>query len=153
MTAALSRRSALAAGAGALAVTLVRPVRAQFVRKDAAATLEAIRAFTGGREATPGRVTLDIPPLVENGNSAPLKLDVPGLADGAFVRRIGVFSQKNPLPEVITLHLGERASPRVQTRIRLADSQTITAIAELSDGAYHSATADVIVTLAACVEG
>lgn len=149
----LSRRSALAAGAGAMLAVAVRPARAQFVRRDAGATIEAIKAFTGGKEARQGKVAMDIPPLVENGNSAPLKLDVAELGQGVFVRRIGVFNQKNPLPEVITLHLGERTAPRVQTRIRLADSQTITAIAELSDGTFHSATADVIVTLAACVEG
>ncbi|MFC3694129.1 thiosulfate oxidation carrier protein SoxY [Chenggangzhangella methanolivorans] len=150
---AVSRRSALGIGAGALALVTVKPAAAQFVRKDGAATLEAIRAFTGGKEAAPGKIVMDIPPLVENGNSAPLKLDVPGLGDGVFVRRIGVFNEKNPLPETVTLHLGPRTAPRVQTRIRLADSQTITAIAELSDGTFHSATADVIVTLAACVEG
>lgn len=150
---ALSRRGALGVAAGAMALVTMRPASAQFVRKDASATLEAIKAFTGGKEPTPGKIVMDIPPLVENGNSAPLKLDVPGLSQGVFVRRIGVFNEKNPLPETITLHLGERTAPRVQTRVRLADSQTITAIAELSDGTFHATTADVIVTLAACVEG
>jgi sulfur-oxidizing protein SoxY len=148
-----SRRQAMATGV-ALAVAIVaRPAGAAVVRRDADATEKAIRAFTGGAEIAPGMVTMDIPPLVENGNAAPLALDVPDLAEGVFARRIGVFNQKNPLPEVITLHLGPRCSPKIATRIRLADSQTITAIAELNDGSFHSATADVIVTLAACVEG
>lgn len=149
---AVTRRTALALGA--VTVVMAGPGRAQSVRRDARATDEAIRAFTGGGTPTPGRVTIDIPPLVENGNSAPLKLNVEGLfREGEFVRRIAVFNERNPLPNVVTFDIGPRTSPKVSTRIRLADSQTITAIAEFSDGAFHSATADVIVTLAACVEG
>lgn len=149
-----TRRSALIAGAGAMLLVALRPASAQSVRKDFRATEAAIRTFTGGAEVSRGRMVMDIPPLVENGNSAPLRLDVEGpFSEGLHVRRIGVFNQKNPLPEVVTFHLGPRTSPRVNTRIRLADSQTLTAIAELSDGTFHSATADVIVTLAACLEG
>lgn len=150
----VTRRRALGAGAAAMALVVVRPARSQSVRRSSGATAAAIRAFTGGGEIKPGRVVMKIPPLVENGNSAPLTLDVEGpFADGVHVRRIGVFNEKNPLPDVVTLHFGSRTPPRVSTRIRLADSQTITAIAELSDGTFHSATADVIVTLAACLEG
>jgi sulfur-oxidizing protein SoxY len=69
------------------------------------------------------------------------------------VKRIAVFNEKNPQPSVATFHLTPRSGrANVTTRIRLADSQKIVAITELSDGTFWSAQADVIVTLAACIE-
>jgi sulfur-oxidizing protein SoxY len=144
-----TRRGLLATGGGLLAITLVRPAAASFDSMKA-----AIAEFTGGRAAEPGRVTIDIPALVENGNSVPLtvKVDSPMTATD-FVRRIGVFNQLNPQPFVATFHLSPRnGRAQVATRIRLGDSQTIMAIAEMSDGSFRSASADLIVTLPACVE-
>jgi sulfur-oxidizing protein SoxY len=70
-----------------------------------------------------------------------------------YVKSIHVFNEKNPQPNVIGVYLGPRAGrAKIATRFRLADSQTITAIAELSDGTFWSASAEMIVTLAACVE-
>ncbi|GJD59094.1 SoxY-related AACIE arm protein [Methylobacterium dankookense] len=146
------RRAVLAGG---LALVLLRPAAAATLRPDREPTAEAIRRFTGGAPVNPGRVGLDMPPLVENGNTVPLSITVESPMSAAdHVRRIGVFNEKNPQPHVVTLHLGPRAGrAAVATRIRLADSQRITAIAEMSDGSYWSASADAIVTLAACVEG
>ncbi|MEE8631402.1 MULTISPECIES: SoxY-related AACIE arm protein [Methylobacterium] len=155
MTAVLDRRTILAGGAGLLTVALVRPGKAAIIRPTREATVEAIRRFTGGAPIRTGRIHLDMPPLVENGNTVPLAVTVESpMSETDFVRRIAVFNDKNPQPHVVTLHLGPRAGrAAVNTRIRLADSQTITAIAEMRDGTYWSATADAIVTLAACVEG
>ncbi len=155
MTAVLDRRTILAGGAGLLTVALVRPGKAAIIRPTREATVEAIRRFTGGAAIRTGRIHLDMPPLVENGNTVPLAVTVESpMSETDFVRRIAVFNDKNPQPHVVTLHLGPRAGrAAVNTRIRLADSQTITAIAEMRDGTYWSATADAIVTLAACVEG
>ena len=155
MTAVLDRRTILAGGAGLLTVALVRPGKAAIIRPTREATVEAIRRFTGGAAIQTGRIHLDMPPLVENGNTVPLAVTVESpMSETDFVRRIAVFNDKNPQPHVVTLHLGPRAGrAAVNTRIRLADSQTITAIAEMLDGTYWSATADAIVTLAACVEG
>ena len=145
------RRAVLAGG---LSLALLRPVAA-VPRPDREPTVAAIRRFTGGAPIQAGRVGLDMPPLVENGNTVPLAITVESPMSAAdHVRRIGVFNEKNPQPHVVTLHLGPRAGrASVATRIRLADSQRITAIAEMSDGSYWSASADAIVTLAACVEG
>lgn len=144
----LTRRTLLAAGP---ALLLVRPAHAT-----PQAMAEAIRAFAeGATTAQPGRVRLDLPALVENGNSAPLTVAVDSpMTPDSFVRRIAVFNEKNPQPNVATFHLGPRSGRAVvSTRMRLADSQTIVAIAELNDGTFRSASADVIVTLAACLEG
>ncbi len=141
---------ALSLAAGPLALT----VRSDRASATPSAMTAAIRAFLGEAQARPGRVKLDIPPLVENGNSVPLAVTVESLMTPAnHVRRIAVFNEKNPQPNVTTFHLTPRSGrAHVTTRIRLADSQAIVAIAELSDGTFWSAQADVIVTLAACIE-
>jgi sulfur-oxidizing protein SoxY len=115
----------------------------------------AIHDFLGEAQVRPGRVKLDLPPLVENGNAVPLSISVesPMTAED-HVKTIAVFNQKNPQPNVATFHLGPRCGrASVSTRIRLADSQTVIAIAAMSDGSFWSDSADVVVTLAACVEG
>ena len=144
-----SRREVLAAGAGALALILARPARA--TPESMAA---AIKAFVGEAEVREGRVTLEIPPLVENGNSVPLtvKVDSPMTAQD-HVKRIAVFNERNPQPNVALFYLNPRAGRAiVSTRIRLGDSQNIVAIAQLSDGTFWSDKAELIVTLPACVE-
>ncbi|ETR75627.1 sulfur oxidation protein SoxY [Afipia sp. P52-10] len=145
----MTRRSALAAGAGALAILVARPARATTETMQS-----AVRSFTAGAEMKSGRITLDIPPLVENGNSVPLALTVesPMTADD-YVKTIAVFNEKNPQPNIATFHLSPRSGRAyVSTRIRLGDSQTIMAVAQMSDGSFWSGSADLVVTLPACVE-
>lgn len=146
-----TRRAMLLAGIGAGAAALVRlePAAATPVSMQA-----AIRRVLGDAAAREGKVKLAIPPLVENGNSVPLEVSVnsPMTADD-YVKAIHVFNQKNPQPNVVSIKLTSRAGrARFTTRFRLADTQTVVAIAELSDGSFWSASADIIVTLAACVE-
>ena len=145
----LTRRGALAA-AGALAAVRPQPARAT-----PAARTEAMQAFTGGVQARPGRIKLTVPPLVDNGNVVSLAVAVDSpMLPGDHVRRIAVFNEKNPQPHVATFHFGPRAGrAEIATRVRLADSQRVVALAEMSDGSYWSDSADVIVTLAACLEG
>jgi sulfur-oxidizing protein SoxY len=114
----------------------------------------AIRRIIGEAKVQKGKVTLDLPPLVENGNSVPMTVSVASpMTAQDRVKAIHVFNEKNPQPNVISVTFGARAGKaQVATRIRLADTQKITAIAELSDGTYWSDTQDVVVTLAACLE-
>ena len=142
----LSRRAALA---GALALLTVRPAQAT-----PEAMRNAIRDFTGGAEIKTGRVTMDIPPLVENGNSVPLAIKVESpMNDADFVKAIAVFNEKNPQPNIGIFHLSAQSGRAfVSTRIRLGDSQTITAIALMSDGNFWSGSVELVVTLPACVE-
>lgn len=115
---------------------------------------EVIRSFTGGAPVSEGRVKFDISPLVENGNAVPVTIEVDSpMTASDHVRRIAVFNEKNPQPDVVVFHLSPRMGrAKVSTRIRLATSQTVVAMAETSDGAFWSAKANVIVTLAACIE-
>lgn len=115
----------------------------------------AIRRVVGEAPVTKGRVKIDLPPLIENGNAVPLTLscESPMTADD-HVKSIHVFTEKNPQPNVVSIRLGPRAGrARVATRIRLADSQKVVAIAQMSDGSFWSDELEVVVTLAACLEG
>jgi sulfur-oxidizing protein SoxY len=115
---------------------------------------EAIRSFTGGAVVREGRVKFDISPLVENGNAVPVTVEVESpMTERDYVRRIALFNEKNPQADVAIFHLSPRCGrARVSTRIRLATSQTVVALAETSDGTFWESRANVIVTLAACIE-
>jgi sulfur-oxidizing protein SoxY len=137
------------AALGAVPIVTLRPAEAT-----PAMLASAIRNVVGTAVVQTGKVKLDIPPLVENGNTVPITVSVtsPMTADD-YVKSIHVFNEKNPQPNVGNFYLGPRAGrAQVSTRIRLADSQKIVAIAQLSDGSFWSASADVVVTLAACTE-
>ena len=115
---------------------------------------DAVRAAIGESQVQKGKVKLDLPPLVENGNSVPCTVTVDSPMTAAdYVKAIHIFNEKNPQPNVISVKLGTRAGrASFSTRIRLADTQNITAIAEMSDGSCWSDQVFVIVTLAACIE-
>jgi sulfur-oxidizing protein SoxY len=145
-----TRRLILLAAAGIGLTSLAPPVAAT-----SAAMEEAIRALVGEAAINRGKVRLELPPIVENGNTVPLTVSVESpMTEADHVASIHIFNQKNPQPYVAAFHLGPRAGKAVvSTRIRLADSQRVMAIARLGDGSFWSDSADVIVTLAACAEG
>lgn len=148
-------RRQLLAGAALGSAGLLQTLTIHPTRAAPASVEDAIRDFVGEAQVRPGKVRLDIPALVENGNAVPITVavDHPMMA-GDFVQSLALFNDKNPQPNVAVFHLGPRAGKAmVSTRIRLATSQTITAIAQLSDGSFWSSTAEVVVTLAACTEG
>ena len=142
----MNRRIFLAAGAALLASPGIHASLPQMQ--------EAIRKVTGGRPLNPGKVTLELPPLSENGHVVPMRVAVASpMTEADHVRAIHVFTEKNPQPNVASFRLGPRAGRAVvNTRVRLADTQSVVAIAEMSDGSLWTASAHVIVTLAACLE-
>jgi sulfur-oxidizing protein SoxY len=143
-----SRRAFMA---GAAVVTILPLASARATPETMAA---AIKQVTGDAAVRPGRVTLDIPPLVENGNTVPLTVTVESpMSEADHVKAIHVFNEKNPQPHVFNASLSPRNGKAVvSTRIKLADAQKVVAIAETSKGEFFSASADVIVTIAACIE-
>jgi len=143
----ITRRIVLAAPA---ALLLPASTRADQQRL-AAALLD----FTGGQPMREGRVRLDVSPLVENGNAVPISVMVETPMTAAdHVHRIGVFNERNPQPNVITAQFGLRSGRAfLATHIRLATSQALVAVAEMNDGSFWSQRVEVIVTLAACIEG
>jgi sulfur-oxidizing protein SoxY len=138
-----------AGGAG-----LLLTVGASTARATPESMLAAMKRVIGDTALRKGMVKLELPPLVENGNSVTTMVSVesPMTAEN-YVKAIHVFNEKNPQPNVIGVRLGPRAGRATfSTRIRLADSQKIIAIAEMSDGSFWSDETDVVVTMAACVE-
>jgi sulfur-oxidizing protein SoxY len=140
--------------AGGAAVLGAVPVALRPAEATPATMAAAIRNVVGEAAVRPGKVKLDVPPLVENGNTVPMTVSVASaMTSDDHVKSIHVFNEKNPQPNIGNFYLGPNCGrAQVSTRIRLADSQKIVAIAKLSDGSFWSATADVVVTLAACTE-
>lgn len=144
------RRRLLIAGASlGLCVTVCPALAAPDTLAD------AINAFAAGAPVTVGRVALDVATLVDNGNTVPITVSVDSpMTAASHVTAIAVFNEKNPQRDVARFMLGVRSGKaKVSTRIRLATSQKLTAVARMSDGTFWSHTVDVIVTLAACIEG
>jgi len=134
----LTRRDAIAFGAGAVVIAGL-PVRAM------AAGDEEIAAFTGGADIADGGVTLNAPEIAENGNTVPIEVS----ADGAT--EIMVLALGNPTPPVATFKFGPlAASHSASTRIRLAKTQDILAVAKMEDGSFAKASATVKVTIGGC---
>ena len=146
-----TRRQLLASGAGLGAWVLLCPPS----RAESDDLSKAVARYAGGEIVLKGRVKLDIAELVDNGNVVPITVtvDSPMTAD-KYVRSIAVFNEKNPQRDVIKFTLSPKSGKAlVSTRIRLATTQKLVAVAQLSDGSFWSQTVEVIVTLAACIEG
>ena len=149
MTGGATRRAFLAAAGGASLALVVRP--AQATPETMAA---AIRQVVGEASVKPGKIKLDLPPLVENGNTVAMSVSVQSpMTAKDHVKTIHVFTEKNPQPNILSVKLGPRAGKaEISTRIRLADTQHVTAICEMSDGSFWSDKIEVIITLGACLE-
>jgi sulfur-oxidizing protein SoxY len=119
-----------------------------------AAMQTAMRKVLGDATPRQGKVKLEIAPLIDNGNAVPVTVTVDSpMTETEHVKAIHVFTEKNPQPNVLSARLGPRAGrAAVSSRMRLADTQTVHAIAELSDGSFWSGSTDVVVTVSACLE-
>jgi sulfur-oxidizing protein SoxY len=134
-----TRRDTLAIGAGAVALTVL-PFKVKAATAD-----EVIAEFTGGAAMADGGVTLTAPEIAENGNTVPVGVDAPGAAE------ILLVAAGNPTPNVATFKFGELAgSQSASTRIRLAGTQDVMAIAKMADGSFAKASATVKVTIGGC---
>ena len=144
-----TRRKALANGLGLVAAVLVRP---------AAATqdelTQAMNTFAAGARVQVGRVFLDVARLVDNGNAVPATVSVESpMSPSDHVTAIAIFNERNPQTEVANFQLGPHGGlAKVSTRIRLATTQKLVAMARMNDGSCWSHTIEVFVTLAACIE-
>lgn len=149
----LDRRAVLAAAGGLLAAPLVaRPA----VAADVSERYLAARAeLLAGRAVRSGGVTVEAPRLAESGNSVPFKVSVKSpMTATDHVRSIHILSEQNPIALIARFQFGPRSGrAEVATNIRLATTQNIHAIAELSDGTLVEGQAEIVVTLAACLDG
>ena len=147
----LPSRRRLLQGVAAGSLVFVLPVE---LRATPATMHESMRAVFGDREIAPGRVTLNLPALAENGNSVRLGVAVDSpMTEEEHVRFIQLFSHENPLPDIARFEFSAASGvAEVETRIRLSAEQDIVAVAELSDGSLWSGSAHIVVTEAACID-
>lgn len=144
----LNRREALTAGAGAFAAGVGLAAGPARARNDYAGQ---IRAFTGGKAPVEGGVRLELPELAENGNTVPLSVAVDGpMGEGIHVDEILVVAPANPNARVIRFRFSALSVPEASTRIRLAETQDVIAVAKLSDGTFLSASRQIKVTIGGC---
>jgi sulfur-oxidizing protein SoxY len=143
----MQRRAFLAS----VAAVTVLPFAAEATPDELAA---AIKEVTGGAPLRTGRMTIDAPPLIENGNAVPVTITVDSpMTVADYVKAIHLFNEKNPQPHVFNAWLSPgNGRATITTRIKLAATQKIVAIAETSKGEFLTASGEVIVTLAACIE-
>jgi sulfur-oxidizing protein SoxY len=135
--------------AGTIPIVTLRPLNAT-----PAMLNTAIRNVVGEAPIRTGKIKLDIPPLVENGNTVPMTISIASpMTANDYVKSIHIFNEKNPQPNIGNFYLHPNSGrAQVSTRIRLADTQKVVAIARLSDDTFWQVAVDVVVTLAACTE-
>jgi len=154
LSAAGARRRALLAGAGALAATQGLPALAQSqFNANELPPIPALNEYLAGRRVQFNRMQLEIPRVADNGNSVPVKLGVLGAAPGS-VQSIHLFSEVNPVPRMAVFHFSPLAARYdIESRVRLAGTQRIVALATLTDGTLCVKVAEVVVSIAACLDG
>ncbi len=148
----LTRRDVVKGAAAVTGLAIVMPHRAGATTE---MRDEAARLITGGAEVRDARVNLTIPGVAENGLSVYTTVEVDSpMTEADHVRAIHILSEKNPIAHLMTVNLGPRAGlAKVSTNIRLAASQQVTALVEMSDGTFWRDRKDVVVTIAACIDG
>jgi sulfur-oxidizing protein SoxY len=151
-----SRRTIISGAISASALMLTgAKVSAQPVSLDYPEDLNAaLRKYTNGAPWKEQKVELDIAELVDNGNTVPITVTVNSpMVDNDHVKAIAVFNEKNPNRDVVRFVLSQECGKaEVATRMRLATTQRLVAIAHMSDGSFYTKTIEVIVTLASCIE-
>lgn len=147
-----SRRQAFALGAGALAVAgglTAHPTPAHAAKNDAD---ELIKKFTGGKEPTKSRVKLDLPQIAENGNTVPMTVSVESpMTEQSYVSEVMVVADANPNAGIVTFRFSPASGiAEANTRIRLAETQNVVALAKMNDGSVFMTSQEVKVTIGGC---
>ena len=149
------RRALLTAVAAAPCLPLTFRATPALAQTEEEPEVAAFKTFLAGRKPRTGRLKLDIPRIADNGNVVPVRIVMAGpFAAGAELRTIHLFSEKNPVPQMAVFHFPV-AVPRVEveSRVRMAGSQRVAAVATMADGSLYAATADIVVTVSACLDG
>ena len=117
--------------------------------------IPALTTFLAGRKPRLARVRLMVPQLADNGQTVPMRVSVEGpFAPGPRVTAIHLFSEANPVPDMAVFEFPVAVEQvEVESRIRLAASQRIVAVAAMSDNTLYATAAEVIVTIAGCMDG
>src|SRR4051812_23684183 len=146
----LDRRRVVGLSVGALAsAALGATVSPAYAANDSA---DLIKKFTGGKAAAEGKVKLDLPEIAENGNTVPMTVSVESpMTEQSYVSEVLVVGDGNPNGGMATFHFSPLSgAAEANTRIRLAATQNITAVAKMNDGSFFSASKQVKVTIGGC---
>lgn len=150
MSVFITRRQAFMVGAAAVAAASL----GQSITPALAANNieEMIKAFTGGAKPVTGKVKLDLPEIAENGNTVPITVSVDSpMTDKEFVKEVIILADGNPNAGIATFHFNPASGvAEANTRIRLANTQNIVAIAKMNDGSFYTASKEVKVTIGGC---
>ena len=147
----ITRRQALGLGAGAAALA-VTGFQSNIAYASTESVDAAIKAFAGGAELMEGKIDLTTPEIAENGNTVPIavSVDSPMTADD-YVQSVAIYADGNPNPEVITFNFTSASGvAAARTRIRLAKTQNVVAVAKMSNGSVVMAKNQVKVTIGGC---
>ena len=119
---------------------------------DTKSVMDAIKKVTNGKDTGSGKITLDFPQIAENGNTVPIAIEVASpMSDADYVKKLHVWAEKNPSPEVASFAFTPASGrAKIATRIRMAKTQNIVAVAEMSDGSFQMAKAEIKVTIGGC---
>jgi sulfur-oxidizing protein SoxY len=122
------------------------------VKADKKMTINAIRKLSGGKVVKSGKVSLELPQIAENGNTVPLSIEVESpMSNSDYVKSVHIFAEGNPAPEVASFHFSPASGvAKASVRMRLAKTQNVIAVAEMSDGSIFQATTEVKVTIGGC---
>jgi sulfur-oxidizing protein SoxY len=145
----LSRRSALRAGAAAVFACVLAPHLASATTKDVEAELAKLY---GDRKPAEGKVKIDAPQIAENGLVVPITIEVDSpMTEASHVKAVHVFADGNPLPGVVSYRFTPACGKAMaSTRMRLAQTQNVVCVAEMSDGSLHMAKTEIKVTIGGC---
>jgi sulfur-oxidizing protein SoxY len=148
----MNRRRALAAAGAALAAAALPATAQRF--QPAQDITPLLMKITGGATPKEEGVEIELPQIAENGNSVPMRVRVASPMSGDdYVKAIHIFAERNPRPHVATFHLNERSGrAEITTRVRLAGTQKVRALVELSGNRFSIGAMDVLVTAAACLD-
>lgn len=148
----LSRREALLLAAGATMVAAGGVTLTWADAKAASKADDAIMKMVGDKKLMEGKIKFDLPQIAENGNTVPIKFSVDSpMTDADHVKAVHLFADGNPLPDVATLHFSPmNGKAEASTRIRLARTQNLVAVAEMSDGSVYKAAQEIKVTIGGC---
>ncbi len=147
----VTRRQALGLSAGAMAFVAFGPVMKSALA-DEAATEKSLMDFTGGKKPQAGKITLKAPEIAENGNTVPVTVSVDSeMTESSYVESVVLMAEGNPNPAVATFHFSPMSGEaRATTRMRLAKTQNVIAVAKMSDGSVYMDKKQVKVTIGGC---
>jgi sulfur-oxidizing protein SoxY len=150
MTSNFNRRQALALGAGAMTVAVFGASSSPALAKNDAE--EAIKKFTGGKTPVQGKIKLDLPEIAENGNTVPMTVTVESpMTEQSHVTDVLIVADENPRSGVVTFHFSPASGiAEANTRIRLAATQDVIAVAKMNDGSFFMTSKQVKVTIGGC---